>query len=166
MHGAFCDQPWPGNDAGDDPGQSRTVGSGDTRRTWLIPCGKPEVLLCRSFVCNSRFSFLGILPRRKKFSKTRNKMLQFVKFQSKREKNAAISEISVKTRKKELLTTLTPFGDANISNTLSRGQFENPTHTPRGKTACPSAVIPGTQPQIEGSGRRFNRTGPRASSKK
>ena len=31
MHGGFCDQPWPGNDAGDDPGLSRTVGSGDTR---------------------------------------------------------------------------------------------------------------------------------------
>ena len=30
MHGAFCDQPWPGNEAGGDPGLSRTVGSGDT----------------------------------------------------------------------------------------------------------------------------------------
>ena len=38
MHGAFCDQPLPGNDAGDDPGLSRTVGSGDTRRTRLVPC--------------------------------------------------------------------------------------------------------------------------------
>ena len=26
MRGAFCDQPWPGNDAGDGPGLSRTVG--------------------------------------------------------------------------------------------------------------------------------------------
>ena len=38
MHGAFCDQPWPGNDAEDDPGLSRAVESGDTRRTRLIPC--------------------------------------------------------------------------------------------------------------------------------
>ena len=26
MRGVFCDQPWPGNDAGDDPGLSRRVG--------------------------------------------------------------------------------------------------------------------------------------------
>ena len=50
MHGAFCDQPWPGNDAGDDPGLSRTVGSGDTtRRTRLIPCACPM------------FCFVGLL---------------------------------------------------------------------------------------------------------
>ena len=30
IHGAFCDQPWPGNEDGDDPCLSRTVGSGDT----------------------------------------------------------------------------------------------------------------------------------------
>ena len=40
----------------------------------------PDVLLSRSFVCNSRKKNLGILPRRKKISKTRNKMLQFAKF--------------------------------------------------------------------------------------
>ena len=49
MHGAFCDQPWPGNEAGDDPGLSGTVGSGDTRRTRLIPCPCPM------------FCFVGLL---------------------------------------------------------------------------------------------------------
>ena len=41
IHGAFCDQPWPINEAGDDPGLARTLGSGDTRRTRLIPCACP-----------------------------------------------------------------------------------------------------------------------------
>ena len=41
IHGAFCDQPWPGNEAGDDPGLSRTVGMGDTRRARLIPSACP-----------------------------------------------------------------------------------------------------------------------------
>ena len=49
MHGAFCDQPWPGNDTGDEPGLSRTVGSGNTRRTRLIPCACPM------------FCFVGLL---------------------------------------------------------------------------------------------------------
>ena len=49
MHGAFCDQSWPGNDAGDDPGLSRTVGSGDARRTRLIQCACPM------------FCFVGLL---------------------------------------------------------------------------------------------------------
>ena len=48
IHGAFCDQPWPGNDSGDDPGLSRTVGSGDTADT-AHTVRLPDVLLCRSF---------------------------------------------------------------------------------------------------------------------
>ena len=50
MHGAFCDLPWPGQDAGDDPGLSRTVGSGDTRRTRRTPCACPM------------FCFVALLP--------------------------------------------------------------------------------------------------------
>ena len=38
MHGAFCDQPWPRNNPGDDPGLSRTVAR---RRTRLTPCACP-----------------------------------------------------------------------------------------------------------------------------
>ena len=49
IHGAFCDQLWAGNDAGDDPGLSRTVGSCDTRRTRFIPCACPM------------FCFVGLL---------------------------------------------------------------------------------------------------------
>ena len=49
LHGAFCDQPWPGSEAGDDPGLSRAVRSGDSRRTRLIPCACPM------------FFFVGIL---------------------------------------------------------------------------------------------------------
>ena len=48
MHGAFCDQPWPGNDSEDDPGLSRTVGSGgtvDAAHTVRFP----DVLLSRVF---------------------------------------------------------------------------------------------------------------------
>ena len=41
IHGAFCDQLWAGNDAGDDPGLSRTVGSGGRRRTWLTLSTRP-----------------------------------------------------------------------------------------------------------------------------
>ena len=79
MPSAFCDQPWPGNDSGDDPGPSRTVGSGDTADAAHTMC-LPDVLLCRFFFCDSRNYCLGILPRRQKFSKTRNKMLQLVNF--------------------------------------------------------------------------------------
>ena len=81
MHGAFCDQPWPGNDAGDDPGLSRTVGSGDKRRTRLIPCAFPMFCLW-GFLSAIQFAKLcfGVSPRRKNFSKTRNKMLKFVNF--------------------------------------------------------------------------------------
>ena len=54
MHSAFCDQPWPGKDAGDDPGLSRTAGSGDTAHT-AHTMRLPDVLLRRGFfVCNSR----------------------------------------------------------------------------------------------------------------
>ena len=56
MHGAFCDQPWPGNDAGDGPGLSRTVGGGDTRRTQLIPCA-----------C-TMFCFVGLLSAIREFN--------------------------------------------------------------------------------------------------
>ena len=79
MHGAFCDQSWPGNDAGDDPGLFRTVEwryAAHAARTVRLP----DVLLCRAFVCNSRIYFVGIQPRMKKFGKVRHKMLQFVKF--------------------------------------------------------------------------------------
>ena len=51
------------------------------------------------------------------------------------------------------------------SKTLSRGQLENPAYTPRGETTCPSANIPARQHERGGSGRRFNRKGPGASSK-
>ena len=44
MHGAFCDQRWPGNYSGDDPGLSRTVGSGDTVHT-AHAVRLPDVLL-------------------------------------------------------------------------------------------------------------------------
>ena len=81
MHGAFCDQPWPGNDARDDPGLSRRVGGGDTRRTGLIPCAGP--MFCSvGFLSATRefLLFFGVLPRREKFSEMRQQMLQFVKF--------------------------------------------------------------------------------------
>ena len=52
MHGAFCDQPWPGNeagdDSGDDPGLSCTVRIGDTAHT-AHTVRLPDVLTCRSF---------------------------------------------------------------------------------------------------------------------
>ena len=96
MHGAFCDQPWPGNDSGGDPGLSRTVpwpgndsggdpglsrtvGNGDTADT-AHTVHLPDVLLCRFFSCDSRNHYLGVLPRRKKFGETRNEMLQLVNF--------------------------------------------------------------------------------------
>ena len=41
MHGAFCHQQWPGNDAGDDPDIPRTVESSDKGRTRLIRCAGP-----------------------------------------------------------------------------------------------------------------------------
>ena len=50
------------------------------RRTRLTPCASPFILLGRYFSCHSRNYYLGILPRRKKFSKTRNKMMQVVNF--------------------------------------------------------------------------------------
>ena len=74
MYGTFCEQPWPVNDCGDDPGLSRTVGSGDTAHT-AHTVRLPDVLLRRFFPCDSRNYSLGILPRRKEFSKTRTKML-------------------------------------------------------------------------------------------
>lgn len=50
------------------------------------------------------------------------------------------------------------------TKTLSRGQFENPAHTLRRET-CLDGNIPVTQRQRKGSGRRFDRKGPRPSSK-
>ena len=86
MHGAFCDQPWPGNDAGDDPGLSRTVGSGDTWRTRLIPCA-----------CTT-FCFVGLL------SAIREIFFRFFaqegKIQQNAQQNAETREFSVKTREK------------------------------------------------------------------
>ena len=79
VHGTFSDQPWPGNDSGNDPGLSRTVGSGDAVDT-AHTVRLPDVLLCRFFPCDSRTHDLRILPRRQKFSKTRNEMLQLVNF--------------------------------------------------------------------------------------
>ena len=79
MHGAFCDQPWPGNDSGGDPGLSRTVGNGDTADA-AHTVRLPDVLLCRFFSRDSRNYYLGVLPRRKKFGETRNEVLQLVNF--------------------------------------------------------------------------------------
>ena len=88
MHGAFCDQPWPGNDAGDDPGLSRTVGSGDTRRTRLIPCA-----------C-TMFCFVRLL------SAIREMIFRYFaeeeKIEQNERQNAEIREFSVKTRKKKV----------------------------------------------------------------
>ena len=60
LHGAFCDQPGPGNDSGDDPGLSRTVGSSDTSDT-AHTVRLPDYLLCRYFSCDSENYFLGHL---------------------------------------------------------------------------------------------------------
>ena len=89
MHGAFCDQPWPGNDAGDDSGLSRTVGSGDTRRTRLIPCACPM------------FCFVGLLSAIRElifryFAEEEN-------IQQNAKQNAEIREFSVKTRKNNVV---------------------------------------------------------------
>ena len=80
IHGAFCNQLWPGNEIGDDPGLSRTVGSGDTQRTRLIPCACPMFCFVGLLSAFRELFLGGILPRRKTLSKTRQKMLQFVKF--------------------------------------------------------------------------------------
>ena len=40
----------------------------------------PDVLLCRAFCLQFAKLFFGVLPRRKKISKTPNKMLKFVNF--------------------------------------------------------------------------------------
>ena len=89
MHGAFCDQPWPGNDAGDDSGLSRTVGSGDTRRTRLIPCACPM------------FCFVGLLSAIRElifryFAEEEN-------IQQNAKQNAEIRDFSVKTREKNVV---------------------------------------------------------------
>ena len=94
MHGAFCDQPWPGNDARDDPGLSRRVGGGDTRRTGLIPCACPMFCFVGLLSAIRELNFSVFFPGRTKFSKTRHKMLQIVKFSRNR-------EIFAKTRKKK-----------------------------------------------------------------
>ena len=91
MHDAFCDQPWPGNEAGIDPGLSRTVGSGDTRRTRLIPCVCPKFCFVGLLSAIREFHFSVFCPRRKN--------------QQNATSTAAIREISVKTKKKKRLTT-------------------------------------------------------------
>ena len=48
VHVVFSDQPWPGNDSGDDSGISRTVGSGDMADT-AHTVRLPDVFLCHSF---------------------------------------------------------------------------------------------------------------------
>ena len=85
IHGAFCDQPWSGNEAGDDPGLSRTVGSGDTRRTRLIPCACPMFCFVGLFVCNSR-NYFSVFAEEEKI-------------QQDPKQNAEIREFSVKTPK-------------------------------------------------------------------
>ena len=79
MHGAFCDQPLPGNDSGYDPGLSRTVGSGDTADK-AHTVRLPDVLLCRFFPCDSRFFFFRRFAEEEEIQQTRNKMLQLVNF--------------------------------------------------------------------------------------
>ena len=60
MLGAFCDQPWPGKDAGDDPGLSRTVGRGDTAHT-AHTVRLPGFLLSRFFMRCCDFSLCALL---------------------------------------------------------------------------------------------------------
>ena len=72
MHGAFCDQPWPGNDARDDPGLSRRVGGGDTRRTGLIPCACPMFCFVRLLSAIREFNFSVFCPRGGKNSAKRD----------------------------------------------------------------------------------------------
>ena len=96
MHGAFCDQPWPGNDSGGnpglcrtvpwpgndsggDPGPSRTLRNGDTADT-AHTVRLPDVLFRRFISCDSPNYYLGVLPRKNKFGETRNEALQLVSF--------------------------------------------------------------------------------------
>ena len=79
MYGTFCEQPWPVNDCGDDPGLSRTVGSGDTAHT-AHTVRLPDVILRRFISCDSPNYYLGVLPRKNKFGETRNEALQLVSF--------------------------------------------------------------------------------------
>ena len=79
IRGAFCDQPWSGNEAGDDPGLSRTVGSGDTRRTRLIPCALPDALLCRALSAIRALIF-RYFAEQGKIQQNATKMLQFMNF--------------------------------------------------------------------------------------
>ena len=79
IHGAFCDQPWPGNDAGDDPGLSRTVRSGDTRRTRLIPYASPMSCFA-GFCLHSRIMFSAFCRVGKKSAKSDTKCCNSLNF--------------------------------------------------------------------------------------
>ena len=98
IHGAFCDQPWPGNEAGDDRGLSRTVGSGDTRRTRLIRCACRNVLLCRAFVCNSRINFSVFCRGGKKSAKCDIKCCNSWNFRENAKKTHLITTLSTSYR--------------------------------------------------------------------
>ena len=87
MHGAFCDQPWSGNDPGDDPWPILCCGAGDTAQT-AHTVRLPDVLRrCDVFL---RFGGeeMGILLRRQKFRKERNKMQRSVIFRETRQKQS------------------------------------------------------------------------------
>ena len=112
MHGAFCDQPWPGNDAGDDPGLSRTVGSGDTRRTRLIPCA-----------C-AMFCFVGLLSAIREFIV--RYFAEEKKIEQNAKQNAENREFPVKTRKKTLI----------VNNDPSRADTMLPIRRARSASGC------------------------------
>ena len=83
MHGAFCDQPWPGNDAGDDPGLSVIPCSGQWRyaahtvHTVRLPDVSALSVFCLHF---AKMFCRYFAERRRKISKTPRKTPQFVKF--------------------------------------------------------------------------------------
>ena len=76
----FYDQPWPGNDAGDDLVYFVQRGLGDTAHTAYTPYACPMFCLVVSFPAIRDCFFLAFYRRGKRFSKTRNKMLQFANF--------------------------------------------------------------------------------------
>ena len=81
MNGAFCDPPWPGNDAGDDPGLSRSVGGGDTRGTPLKRALNRYSDLSAFCLQFAQVFFRYVCSREKKHSADHEKnMLQSVNF--------------------------------------------------------------------------------------
>ena len=73
MHGAFCDQPRPDNDPGDDPGLSCTVA---IRRTRFTPCACPMFYDDVTFFCDLGNQSFCTWPTLKNICGTRNKMLR------------------------------------------------------------------------------------------